>query len=170
MLSKLPSLLGTVRRLDGARPSALLFIRPLAQRSRKEGKRAFRRQIGGRRPKPLGNVFSCSHEEDDLRPLNGGALGLNAESPIGREPSGRPRRSTRGTSRFQRSLASAMRLARRQRAAAAIASSCNFTAIKSREGTSNGIFAATSQSSVLDDVGLRRTLGGRLKTDPQLTA
>src|ERR1700675_3735671 len=34
--------LGTVRRLDGARPSALLFIWPLAQRSRKEGKRAFR--------------------------------------------------------------------------------------------------------------------------------
>jgi hypothetical protein len=57
--------------------------------------------------------FSCRQEEVDLRPLNGGALGLNAESPIGREPSGRPRRSTRGTSRFQRSLASAMRLARR---------------------------------------------------------
>jgi hypothetical protein len=31
---------------------------------------------------------------------------------------------------------------------AAIASSCNFSAIKSREGTSNGMFAAASQSSV----------------------
>src|ERR1700732_607333 len=45
LLSKLPAVgLGTVRRLDGARPSALLFIQPLAQRSRKEGKRAFRRR------------------------------------------------------------------------------------------------------------------------------
>jgi hypothetical protein len=34
--------------------------------------------------------FSCRQEEVDLRTLNGGALGLNAESPIGREPSGRP--------------------------------------------------------------------------------
>src|SRR5205807_1566274 len=41
--------LGTVPCLDGARLSALLFIRPPAQRSRKEGKRANRRQVGGRR-------------------------------------------------------------------------------------------------------------------------
>ncbi len=44
--------LGTVRRLDGARPSALLVIWPLAQRSRNEGKRALQRQ-SGRRPKPI---------------------------------------------------------------------------------------------------------------------
>src|SRR6202040_3424763 len=36
--------LGTVRRLDGARPSALLFVRSPAQRSCKARKRAFRRQ------------------------------------------------------------------------------------------------------------------------------
>jgi hypothetical protein len=90
--------LGTVRRLNGA--GLLLYFSYGRWHSvlAKRGSVPF--EGDRRRPKPLDNVFSCRQEEVDLRPLNGGALGLNAESPIEREPSGRPRRSTRGTSRM----------------------------------------------------------------------
>src|SRR3984893_19258700 len=101
-----------------------------------------------------------------LASLNGGGLGLNAESPIGREPSGRLVAQLEALQDFN--------VAWHRRCALRDAASCRGHRFQlqlqrdNREGTSNGIRGSVPIFR-LDDVGLRRTLGGRLKTDPQIT-
>ena len=104
-----------------------------------------------------------------MRPLNGGALGLNAESPIGREPAG-------GLVAQLEALQDC-NVAWHRRCALRDAASCRghrFQLQLQRDKIPRRHKQRNVRGSVpifrLDDVGLRRTLDGRLKADPQRTA